>query len=59
MGERHLKLTLELEGRRFSAIRFGSAEALPNAVEIVYRLDINEFHDASALQLVVDHAKAA
>jgi len=59
VGEKHLKLTLELEGRRFSAIRFGSAEALPNAVEIVYRLDINEFQDVAALQLVVDHAKAA
>src|SRR5258706_119068 len=31
VGEKHLKLTLELEGRRFSAIRFGSAQASPNA----------------------------
>ena len=59
VGEKHLKLTLTLEGRRFSAIRFGSAEALPPAVEVVYRLDIDEFRDAATLQLVVDHAKEA
>lgn len=55
VGERHLKLTLGLEGRRFSAIRFGSADPLPAVIDAVYRLDVNEFQGSAALQLVVEH----
>ncbi len=55
VGEKHLKLTLAMGERRFSAIRFGSAESLPGAVDVVYRLDLNEFQGASTLQLVVEH----
>jgi single-stranded-DNA-specific exonuclease len=55
VGERHLKLTLGLDARRFSAIRFGSAEPLPASIDAVYRLDVNEYHGASTLQLIVEH----
>ena len=56
VGEKHLKLTLVMDGRRYGAIRFGSAEPLPANVEAVYRLDVNEYQGTSSLQLVIDHA---
>jgi single-stranded-DNA-specific exonuclease len=55
VGEKHLKLTLSLGGRRFSAIRFGCADALPDSIHAVYRLDVNEYQGSSTLQLVLDH----
>ncbi len=55
VGERHRKLTLGLGGRRFSAMRFGSADPLPAAIEAVYRLDVNEFNGTESLQLVIEH----
>ena len=55
VGEKHLKLALSCHGRRFSAIRFGSAEPLPERIAAVYRLDVNEYLGSSSLQLVVEH----
>ncbi|HEX7605453.1 MAG TPA: single-stranded-DNA-specific exonuclease RecJ [Usitatibacter sp.] len=55
VGDKHTKLTLGLDERRFSAIRFGSARALPAAIDAVYRIELNEFQGASTLQLVVEH----
>ena len=54
VGEKHVKAVLRLDGRRFSAIRFGSAEALTTTVEAVYRLELNEFQGNSELQLVIE-----
>lgn len=55
VGEKHTRLTLSRGGRRFQAIRFGSAESLPASIDAVYRLDVNEFNGESTLQLVVEH----
>ena len=55
VGDKHTKLTLGLDERRFSAIRFGSAQALPAAIDAVYRIELNEFQGASTLQLVIEH----
>ncbi len=55
VGERHLKLTLGLGRLRLAAIRFGCPDALPDAVDAVYRLDVNEYRGAESLQLVVEH----
>ncbi|HSN21193.1 MAG TPA: single-stranded-DNA-specific exonuclease RecJ, partial [Usitatibacter sp.] len=55
VGERHLKLSLAAGGRRFDAIRFGSAQSLPAVIDAVYRLDVNEYMGNSSLQLVVEH----
>lgn len=55
VGEKHLKLVLSTGRRRFGAIRFGSAEALPATIEAIYRLELNEYQGASSLQLVVEH----
>jgi single-stranded-DNA-specific exonuclease len=55
VGEKHLRLTLALGSRRFPAIRFGSADPLPESIHAVYRLDVNEYQGAESLQLVVEH----
>lgn len=55
MGGKHSRLTLGLGGRRFTAMRFGEAGPFPGEIEAVYRLDVNEFNGAQALQLVVEH----
>jgi single-stranded-DNA-specific exonuclease len=55
VGEKHLKLALSCGGQRFYGIRFGNADAVPDDVRIVYRLDVNEYQGASSLQLIVEH----
>jgi single-stranded-DNA-specific exonuclease len=55
VGDKHLRLTLALGPRRFPAIRFGSADPLPEAIHAVYRLDVNEYQGVESLQLVVEH----
>lgn len=55
VGEKHTRATLSLAGRRFAAIRFGSADPLPATLRAVYKLDVNEFQGTSSLQLVIDH----
>jgi single-stranded-DNA-specific exonuclease len=69
VGDRHLKMWVEVPrtGRSFDAIAFnhiappsdsqsGSAFALPEGtMQLVYRLDINEYQGERRLQLLVDH----
>jgi len=55
VAEKHLKLTLSSEGRRFSAIRFGCADALPASIEAVYRLDVDSYLGEDTLQLTLEH----
>ena len=43
------------ESARALLARFGSAQALPAAIDAVYRIELNEFQGASTLQLVVEH----
>lgn len=55
-GGRHLKLTLRHAGRIFDAIAFGFGEqsnALPDRLELAYRLERNEFRGVVSLQLNV------
>jgi single-stranded-DNA-specific exonuclease len=58
VGDKHLKLSLALDGQRFSAIRFGCADLLPPTVHAVYRLDVNEYKGEATLQLIVEHVDA-
>lgn len=61
--DKHLKMWVEPEGsgRSFDAIAFNffdgrnSREQLPDAAQLVYRLDINEYQGERRLQLLVDH----
>ena len=55
VAERHLKATLSMAGRRFSAIRFGSAQELPATIEAVYRLDLDSYQGEESLQLTLEH----
>jgi single-stranded-DNA-specific exonuclease len=55
VGAKHLKLGLGMGGRRYEAIRFGSADPAPASIHAVYRLDVNEYQGSRTLQLVVEH----
>ncbi len=55
VGERHLKLRLAKDGRRFEGMRFGSVDALPGQVRAAYRLAVNEFNGLKNIQLTVEH----
>jgi single-stranded-DNA-specific exonuclease len=58
VGGRHLRLELTslLPGARpVSAVLFGSPDPLPDAIQAVFRLDVNEYNGARALQLVLEH----
>jgi single-stranded-DNA-specific exonuclease len=55
VGERHLKLRLVKDGRRFEAMRFGALEPLPEKVRAAYRLAVSEFNGLKTIQLNVEH----
>ncbi len=55
LKERHLKLTLEKDGRQFDAIWFGHAEPVASTIDVVFRLDINEYNGNSKIQLMIEH----
>jgi single-stranded-DNA-specific exonuclease len=59
LKERHLKLLLEKDGRRYDAIWFGHPDGLPDRAKIAYRLDANEYNGVTRVQLMVEHAEAA
>ena len=52
----HLKLTLELDGRRFAAIWFRHTETLPTRVRLAYRPTIDEYQGQRRVTLHVEHA---
>ena len=60
VGEKHLKMTLEVEGKAIEAIAFNvDINFWPNPtvskVYCVYRLDINEFRGARTVQMLIEH----
>jgi single-stranded-DNA-specific exonuclease len=55
VGERHLKLVLEKQGRRFDAIFFQQQEYLPTEVQAVYQLQTNQYNGVQAVQLSLRH----
>ncbi len=57
LKERHLKLQLERDNRKFDAIWFNHAEALPDRVVAAYRLDANEYNGRTTVQLMVEFAE--
>ena len=61
VGERHLKLELRRDGRRFNAIHFGGADdrPLPSRIRIAYRLQGDDWRGGDAVQLVVEHREPA
>lgn len=65
VGERHLKLLVKpaAGGPSLDAIAFNMAEAAgleqANPIRLAYKLDINEYRGARAVQLVVEHIERA
>jgi single-stranded-DNA-specific exonuclease len=61
VGERHLKLTLCVEGRRepLNAIHFGGWHDQPPAarVRLAYRLVPDNYRGGKAIQLIVEHCQ--
>jgi len=55
VGDKHLKLLLVKDGRRYAAMRFGALEPLPARVRAAYRLGVNEFNGLKSVQLNVEH----
>jgi single-stranded-DNA-specific exonuclease len=55
VGERHLKLQLQKDGKRYEAMRFGALDPLPARIRAAYRLGVNEFNGLKSVQLNVEH----
>ena len=53
VGEKHLKLYLEKQGRRFDAIFFGQTAFLPEQIQAVYQLQVNIYNDLQSVQLQI------
>jgi len=51
VGEKHLKLLLENQGKRFDAIFFGQTEFIPEQVLAVYQLQTNTYNGLQSVQL--------
>jgi single-stranded-DNA-specific exonuclease len=50
----HLKLTLALEGRKWSAIWFRRVQALPDRVRLAYRPTIDEYRGERRILLMIE-----
>ena len=59
LKEKHLKLLLEKNGKRYDAIWFGHVDDLPERAIVAYRLDANEYNGVTRVQLMVEHAQPA
>ncbi|MBI3374337.1 MAG: single-stranded-DNA-specific exonuclease RecJ [Betaproteobacteria bacterium] len=59
VGEKHLKLRLEKDGRRHEAIQFNALGPLAGKIRAAYRLSINEYNGLKSVQLTVEHAETA
>jgi len=57
LKEKHLKLQLEKNGRKYDAIWFGHADSLPARAQVAYRLDANEYNGVTRVQLMVEFAR--
>jgi single-stranded-DNA-specific exonuclease len=59
VGEKHLKLRLNTNGKIIEAILFGHNEPLPENIHAVYSLSVNEYNGNQSLQLIVRHWQEA
>ena len=58
VGERHLKLVLAKDGRRFEAMRFGTLDPVQPRMRAAYRLAVNEYNGLKSVQLNVEHVES-
>lgn len=57
LKDKHLKLQLQRDHRKFDAIWFNHADGLPDRIRAAYRLDANEFNGRTSVQLMVAFAE--
>jgi single-stranded-DNA-specific exonuclease len=55
VGGQHLKVRLERAGRAYDGMIFGRTDALPQRVEAVYRIELNEFNATLGLTLTLQY----
>ena len=55
VGDKHLKLALSLDERRFDAILFQQTASLPARIRAAYRPEVNHYQGLDSLQLVIEH----
>lgn len=54
----HLKLTLELDGVRYSGIFFRRSAEIPSRARLAYRPELNEWMGRTNIQLVIEHIES-
>ena len=54
VGEKHLKLRLQKDGKSYEAIRFNSLAPAGAAIRAAYRLSVNEYNGVQSVQLIVE-----
>jgi single-stranded-DNA-specific exonuclease len=54
--DQHLKLMLDLRGRKVNAIWFRRTDTLPPRVQLAYRLQVDDFQGQRRVTLVIEHA---
>ncbi len=54
VGEKHLKLRLQKDGKSFDAIRFNSLAPAAPTIRAAYRLAVNEYNGVQSVQLIVE-----
>ena len=55
VGQKHLKLILEKDQKRFDAICFNCVDDLSENISAIYTLDVNEYKGLQTLQLQIKH----
>ena len=58
VGEKHLKLKVATPNASFDAIRFFSADPMPERIRAAYKLALNEYNGKTTLQLIIEHWEA-
>ena len=59
VGEKHLKLRLQRDGKSFDAIRFNSLTPAGSTIRAAYRLALNEYNGVQSVQLIVEEWESA
>ncbi|MCE2867237.1 MAG: single-stranded-DNA-specific exonuclease RecJ [Oxalobacteraceae bacterium] len=59
LKDKHLKLQLQRDNRKFDAIWFNHADSLPDRIRAAYRLDANEYNGRTTVQLMVAFAESS
>jgi len=59
VGEKHLRLKLGKASQIFDGILFFYNERLPDWINAVYRLDVNEYNGSQSLQLMIEYWEEA